>query len=415
MDNRILLLESSDFFGRAIKYRLETKLGYQVLWYKTLNKFINPPHDMSKITLAIIDYTLTDSSDGEILNLCHENNIPIILLSDEITHHIQEKIWNLKVIDYVLKGTNHSLDSVVDVTSRYFNNSSIGILVVDDSIESRNHLKKLLKMHRYTVYEASSSEEALDVLNDNYNKIQLVITDHNMPELDGLSLTSQIRKSYPVDRLSIIGISSQGNHTLKIQFIKSGANDFLGKPFISELLYCRITQTLKVVEYFQKIKDLAIIDQLTKLNNRHFLKETGSLFFENARRHKLSLVAAMIDIDDFKKVNDTYGHDAGDVVLKEISTVLKDYVRKSDLVIRYGGEEFLILGNNLDPNHADKFFNTLRTTISRKQIEIGSDTISVTVSIGLCTLIDDTLEQSINKADIKLYEAKTTGKNKVCS
>ncbi len=414
MDVRILLLENSDFFGRAIKYRIETQLGFQVIWYKSLKKFKESGHDYSKIDLGVVDYKLPDSNEGEILNFCHDKEIPIVLLANEITHDIQEKIWTLKVIDYILTGKNYSIDSIIDVTKRYFNNPFIGILIVDNSAESRKHLNQLLSMHRYKIYEAKTGREALDILSDNYDKIQMVITDYIIEDIDGIKLIEKIRKSYPIDRLAIIGISAQGNHTLKIQFIKSGANDFLTKPFISELLYCRITQNLKFVEYFKQIKDLAVIDELTQLNNRHFLKETGVFFFENAKRHNLSLVTAMIDIDDFKNVNDTYGHDAGDLVLKEVSGLLKTYVRKSDLVIRFGGEEFLIIGNNLAPDNAKTYFDKLRELVGNKKINLGRDKISVTISIGVCISDKDSLDEIIVSADKKLYIAKSLGKNRVC-
>ncbi|QEN03705.1 diguanylate cyclase [Thiospirochaeta perfilievii] len=414
MDKRILLLEKNDLFGRAIKYKIESQDEYQVIWYKTYDKFIEAGHDYRKIQLGIIDYNIPDSNDGKILEYFHEIKIPLVLLSEKITHDIQEKIWSLKVIDYILTGNNNSLDSIVDVTNRFFNNPNIGILAVDNSKESRRHLKKLLKLHRYTIYEASTGGEALEILNDNFDKIQMVITDYMVDDIDGLQLTEIIRERYPMDRLAIIGISDRGNHTLKIQFIKNGANDFLSKPFISELLYCRITQNLKVIEYFKQIKELAVIDQLTKLNNRHFLKETGSYLFENARRHDLSLVTAMIDIDDFKYINDTYGHDAGDIVLKEVSLELKSSVRKSDLVIRFGGEEFLIIGNNLDPNRAKEFFEHILKKISERKIYIGKQRITVTVSIGVCTKMKDSLEEIIVSADKKLYIAKSKGKERVC-
>ncbi|MGL1893564.1 MAG: diguanylate cyclase [Spirochaetaceae bacterium] len=414
MGNRILLLENSDFFGRAIKQKIETILGFQVLWYRSIDLLLEANIDYSNIDMAILDFELPQDGGPLSLDLCFKHKIPTVLLANSITHDIQEKIWNLKVIDYILKGHHHTSDSLIDVIRRYFNNPNTGILVVDESKESRDHLKELLHIHKYKIYEATNGLEAIEVLNDNYNKIQLVITDYIMPKLDGLELTSKIRKSYPIDRLAIIGISAQGNHTLKVQFIKSGANDFLNKPFISELLYCRITQNLKIVEYFQEIKNLAIVDQLTKLNNRHFLKETGPLFFENAVRHNLHLVTAMIDIDDFKAVNDTYGHDCGDLVLKEISHELKESIRKSDLAIRYGGEEFLIIGNDLDPERAFNFFDALRQRIFNKVIILGNEKVNISVSIGLSFDKKDSLENMINNADKKLYEAKTSGKNRVC-
>ncbi len=414
MDERILLLESNFFLGRSIKYGIETKLGFQVLWYKSYEQFISTNHDFNKIDLAIIDYDISRNDENKVLDYCHSENVPIVLLADTITHDIQEKIWTLKIVDYILKGNNYSLETVFDITKRFFNNPEIGVLVVDNSLESRDHLRSLLSLHRYKIFETDNSYNAIEIINDNFNTISVVLIDYDLKDKNGLELTAEIRKQYPVDRLAIIGISAQGNHTLKISFIKNGANDFLSKPFISELLYCRITQNIKIIEYFREIKQLAVIDQLTTLNNRHFLKEIGGYFFENAKRHKLSIVAAMIDIDDFKLVNDTYGHDAGDTVLKEISMELKHFMRKSDIVIRFGGEEFLILANNLDTKIAMDFFNNLRVLIEHREIELSDKKINVTVSIGISYRQSDTLEELIINSDKKLYEAKATGKNRVC-
>lgn len=413
MKQRVLLVENNEYFGRAVKHKIETILDYQVLWYHTLDNLIKDDLDYTYIDLALVDYELPNSENGEVFNICHQNKIPTILLSSEITNEVQERIWSLKIIDYIIKGSHHSIDSIIATLKNFFNNPNVGILIVDNSIESREHLKKLLSTHRYKVFEANDITETLKALKEN-SCIHLVITDHLIPDLNGLELTIEIRKKYPIDRLSIIGLSAQGNHALKIQFIKNGANDFLNKPFISELIFCRITQNLKIVEYFHQLKKLALLDQLTNLNNRHFLRETGQIIFENAKRNGIFLVIAMIDIDNFKQVNDTYGHDAGDIVLKRIASILKESIRKSDIAIRYGGEEFVIVGNNFNPKNALAFFNKLRMKIKNTNILINDINITVSVSIGLCLDKLETLEHMINKADSNMYEAKTTGKNRVC-
>lgn len=413
MKQRVLLVENNIYFGRTVKHKIETVLDFQVIWFQKLNDLIKEKPDYSNIDIALVDYELPDSKNGEVITICHEKKIPTILLSSEITNEIQEKIWSLKVIDYILKGSHHSIGSILDILKRFFNNPNVGILIVDSSPESRDHLRKLLSIHRYKVFEADNQKEALEILGKN-SCIHLVITDHLETDLDGLNLTIEIRKRYPIDRLSIIGLSAQGNHSLKIQFIKNGANDFLTKPFISELMFCRISQNLKIVEYFHQLKELALLDQLTKLNNRHFLRETGQIIFENAKRNGTFLVIAMIDIDNFKQINDTYGHDAGDIVLKKIASILKESIRKSDIAIRYGGEEFVIVGNNFNPKNALSFFNKLRMKIKNTNISIDNRDITVSVSIGLCLEKLETLEHMINLADTKMYDAKTTGKNRVC-
>lgn len=412
-EKKILLLENSNFFGRAIKQQLETHLGLQVIWYRTYTELRELKIDLSKIELSLIDYDLPDSKNGETLNICSQNNIPIILLTTEINHNIQEKIWSYKVIDYILKGTSHSIESIIDIINRFFTNHNKEILVVDNSEESRNHLKSILHIHRYSIIEAESEEEALNILDKNSN-IHMVVTDYQPPSLDGLSLTNKIRKKFPVDRLAIIGISAQGNHSLKIQFIKNGANDFINKPFVSELLFCRVIQNLKIVEYFHELKDMALFDQLTQLNNRHYLRETGNVFFENSKRNGCFLIAAMIDIDDFKKINDNFGHETGDIVLKHIATILKNSVRKSDIICRYGGEEFIVIANNLNPKNALTFFDNLRLKIKENSIIIKSKKINLTVSIGVCLEKLGSLDEMINNADVKMYQAKTSGKDKVC-
>lgn len=413
MNKRVLLIESSSFFGRAIKHKIETQLESQVIWFEDQTSFTKENIDINKIDIALINHNTPEFENSDIIETCFNKDIPTVILTKEITNEIQEKIWSLKILDYILKGTNHSVDNIIDTLSRFFNNCSTGILLVDNSLESRNHLRGLLEKHRYKVYESSSGEEALTLLQEK-DSIKLVITDHLTPNLDGLRLTCEIRRLYPLDRVAIIGVSAQGNHSLKIQFIKNGANDFLNKPFISELFFCRVIQNLKIVDYFHQLKNLALLDQLTKLNNRHFLRETGQMLFENSKRNGGFLVIAMIDIDNFKNVNDTYGHDIGDIVLKNVATILKDTIRKSDIAIRYGGEEFVIVANNFNPKNALTFFDRLRNKINCKNIVVEGDTLHVSVSIGICIEKMNRLEDMINRADEKMYEAKRSGKNRVC-
>lgn len=412
-DKKILLIENSNYFGRVLKHRLETSLGKQVVWLKNLDELNESNLNLSNFNICLFSFSTDSHEQGITLNNFFEINLPVVLLVDEVNHEIQEQIWSYRVIDYVLKGSIHSIENIMDIINRFFTNHLREILIVDNSKESRNHLKQILNVHRYTVIEASNIEEALKIL-DNNKKIHMVITDYQPPLLDGLEITKEIRKKYSVDKIAIIGISARGNHSLKVQFIKSGANDFITKPFISELLYCRVIQNLKIVEYFQKLKDMALVDQLTELNNRHYLRETGSIIFENAKRNGSFMATAMIDIDDFKQINDLYGHDIGDIALKHLASLLKSSIRKSDLVCRYGGEEFIIIANNLNPKNALSFFEKIRTKIQINSIILKNIKINLTVSIGICLEKQDDLDQMINIADEKMYEAKKTGKNRVC-
>ena len=168
-----------------------------------------------------------------------------------------------------------------------------------------------------------------------------------------------------------------------------------------------------MLDQFVAIEEASRRDELTGLNNRRFLFDTGNTLFANAKRNKLALIAAMVDVDHFKAVNDTHGHAAGDQVLKHIGTILKKRFRSADVVARFGGEEFCILCSNMDSSQVFKIFDGLREDIQNTEIRIDDLHIRVTVSIGVCLELLDSLDAMIKKADTLLYEAKRKGRNRV--
>jgi diguanylate cyclase (GGDEF)-like protein len=152
------------------------------------------------------------------------------------------------------------------------------------------------------------------------------------------------------------------------------------------------------------------------LYNRRYFFEVAQTLYANASRQNLSLAVAMLDIDFFKKTNDTYGHKAGDAALQHIAWFLKERFRKTDLVARFGGEEFCILTCNIEPERILKIFDDVRAMIAQLEIPVDHHTLRVTVSIGICTQLKPSLELMINEADARLYEAKNQGRNRViCS
>jgi diguanylate cyclase (GGDEF)-like protein len=245
--------------------------------------------------------------------------------------------------------------------------------------------------------------------------VSLVLTDYNMPNMDGFELTKQIRSRYRRDEMSIIGLSDQANSFLSAQFIKYGASDFINKPFLNEEFYCRVSQAIETIEHVNQIKDLSNKDFLTGLYNRRYFFETGSTLFANAQRQHINLSIALLDIDFFKKINDTYGHDAGDVVLQHLSAIMQKRFRKTDIVARLGGEEFCILLVNDHCEESFTIFDNLRKTIAESEAVVNGIHIRFTVSIGVCTRLANSLEEMIKQADLLLYQAKEGGRNRVKS
>ncbi len=174
--------------------------------------------------------------------------------------------------------------------------------------------------------------------------------------------------------------------------------------------------SIKIRRLNKQLKNLSLRDQLTGLYNRRFLTEFFSTYESTITRHNITTAVAMADLDNFKKINDTYGHQAGDEALKNVSTIAKTiFKRKSDLIIRYGGEEILIIAQDINYSNAYDILEEFRASVESLDIVFGKNTIKITISIGWCIIPEDTkeLQEAIRFADLALYEAKSLGKNRV--
>ena len=268
----------------------------------------------------------------------------------------------------------------------------------------------MLESQFFTVIEESSGKNVLKILEEN-DDVKLVLTDYNMPEIDGIELLNRIREIYSMDKLSIIGISAYGNSVVSANFLKEGANDFIYKPFSDEEFKLRINQNMEMLEYINTLKDISSKDFLTGLYNRRALFDIGNNLFENAKRGNIEITVGIVDIDNFKLINDKFGHYFGDIVVQNVAEILLKNFRASDLVARFGGDEFCIISVNLHKANSYQHFDKIRATIENKTIVTNKGNINMTVSIGITNSILKNLEETINMADIMLYEAKKNGRN----
>jgi diguanylate cyclase (GGDEF)-like protein len=394
-----------------IKSKIEEELHLEV---HTASSFSEAKSILNKENIeylvCLVGLYLPDAPDGEIVDYMLSRGMPTIVFTAEVSAEIRDKIWSKNVIDYVLKDSGRSIDYVVNLIKRIHNNTRIKILVVDDSRAAREKIMDMLAVQKFQVVSASNGEEALGILSGDPG-IRMIITDFNMPGMDGLELLKKVRGKYSREEIAVIGMS--GDNLLSAKFIKMGANDFLSKNFFVEEFYCRINQNIELLEHIEEIRDASNRDFLTGLYNRRYFYEVGNKLFENAKRKNLTITVAMLDIDFFKKVNDAYGHDAGDIVLKTIAQILKTRFRASDIVARFGGEEFCIMATNMRDDSIKEVFENLRKTVQESEIAMEGTRIRVTTSIGICTKLSDSLENMVKIADSLLYKAKESGRNRV--
>lgn len=409
---RVLIVEDSMMIAEAIRREIYSKLHF------TCDVALNFQQARKKVEevgqdyfIAILDLNLPDAQEGEIVDYVLARNIPSIVFTGTFDDEIRDKMMAENVLDYVVKEGPQAVEYLIHTIHRIYKNQFHKVMVVDDSSTSRNHLISLLKTQRFMVLEAKNGKQALQVLKENPD-IRLVITDYNMPVMDGFELISKIRQNYSRNQMAIIGISAYGTGLLSAKFLKKGANDFIVKPFLKEELNSRINQNIEMLEYIEEIKRTSNVDYLTGLYNRRYFFQVGEKIFENARRQNFSMCVALIDIDHFKKVNDTYGHYSGDIVLKYIGNLLAEDLRSADVLARFGGEEFCLITTNMDSEKANVLFERLRKLVAKQEIPTEQEKISLTVSIGVTTTLADTLENTINIADKLLYKAKDNGRNR---
>ena len=361
---------------------------------------------------ALLDLNLPDAPNGEIVKLANANKIPAVILSSTQNQELKDSVMKKDVVDFIIKDDPSSIKFALNAIQRTLKNYDTTILVVDDSATYRQMLKESLSRIHLNVLEATDGLKALEIIKNNKN-ISLVITDYEMPNMNGTELTYALRTEYKKDELAIIAMSSLTKEEVVNKFLRFGANDFINKPFTHSEVVTRINANLELIDLFTTLKDLANKDFLTGMFNRRYFFDSGIPIFKKNKRKMYPLAVAMIDIDKFKKINDTYGHNVGDDAIKEIKVILDKNLRESDLVARFGGEEFCILLEEINLHNVKKLFEKIRALFEVNVIKTDGFEISYTVSTGICFGVGDSLDTMIQISDEALYEAKTTGRNRV--
>ncbi|GAA0856404.1 diguanylate cyclase [Aliiglaciecola litoralis] len=409
MKFKVLLIEDNEASMRVLK-RVIGKANLDVVTASTLAeaKVIFESTSPEAYLCAVIDYTLPDAPNGQAIDYAIEAFIPAVVITSRINKEVRDHILSKQVVDYIPKQNAQMFEYLTRLLARLEKNKHIGVLVVDGSRSSRSKMSSLLSRHNFITYNAANAQQSLELLHD-HPDIKLMITDETLPDMTGVQLVAETRKLYDKDQLSIIGVSSNRSASLLASFIKSGANDYLNRPYCHEEFFCRIVQNVEYIEQIEAIRQAANSDYLTGLpNRRHFFNQVSNTI----RRGLGCMSLALMDLDNFKNINDTFGHDYGDVVLKEVARMIMRHFSRFH-VSRFGGEEFCIFLPNIEHEHAIKLLNDFREDISKKVIKSKTIRHSCTLSIGVTNKQNRTIESMLSIADQHLYAAKAGGRNQV--
>ncbi|MFC4729174.1 diguanylate cyclase [Coralloluteibacterium thermophilus] len=409
---KVLLVENSKIFRQMVSTAIREKLDLEVVACATLAEARAALARGDTFFLALTGLVLADGEAEDIVSLFVGHGLPMAVVTGVFDAEVRQRVVTRPIVDYVLKDTPGAVDYLVWLVRRLERNRRIAALVVDDARSAREHSAAMLRMYGFRVVEASGGAEALRIMAAE-PAIRLVVCDHEMPGMTGVEFTRRLRTSRSRDAVAVIGVSSIDRASLVAEFLKSGANDFLHKPFSREEFFCRISQNVDNLELIGSLQDLATRDFLTGLANRRSLFERGQALFLQTREADRPLAVAMLDIDFFKKVNDSVGHDGGDVALKAVAGAVAQHAGPQDLAARLGGEEFCLLLPDRDAASAAVLLDGLRRHVEELAVPFEGGTIALTVSIGLCAGHRESLHAMLAEADRALYLAKAAGRNRL--
>ncbi|MBU4304162.1 MAG: diguanylate cyclase [Candidatus Omnitrophica bacterium] len=287
------------------------------------------------------------------------------------------------------------------------------ILIVEDNPADMKFLKETLEREKYETICSKNGEGVFPLLES--NPPDLVILDILLPDIDGFDVCRRIRQNDLFISLPVLFYTTISTINEKLIGLEVGASDFLTKSADERELLIRIRNLLNAKKKIDKIVKLSFYDELTEIYNRRYFYHRLRDECERSKRYKRNFCCAIMDIDYFKTINDTFGHPTGDRVLKEVAEVTRSNIRTADVLCRYGGDEFAVLLPETDLPGACVTTERVRRFIANLEAENGEKPHHVTISCGISVFSESIkdMNELMSQADNALYKAKQEGRNQI--
>ena len=276
------------------------------------------------------------------------------------------------------------------------------ILIVDDSVEVLEKTKALLTKVGYSVECATTGEEALLYLNE--NMVDLVLLDINMPSMNGYDVCLKIRQRFALDDLPVVFLTSREDSDSVAKGFMAGASDFVSKSAVSEILLARVNVHIRLARSLRNLRDISLTDDMTGCFNRRHGMFSLREWFSRAKRYGTQFAIIYFDLNGLKGINDKYGHQAGDLLLRSVSSAVKKVLRETDLLFRMGGDEFLVICPETDKKGALVCAERMQKAVS--EITIVDKKSSFAYGIAHSSEDYKEVDDMIHSADVSMYEMK---------
>ena len=408
---KILIVEDNKSLAQLIAKKItsDTEFEVDIAYSMQESKLFTRAN---KYFLVILDVNLPDAPNGEVIDFMLANDQASIVLTSDTNTDLRKEILNKNIIDYVRKGGIEDIQYVISTINRLSKNRQHKVMVVDDSMIFRKQMTKMLHNLFFHVYVCAHGEEAINTLDENPD-IKIVLTDYNMPVMDGLELTQEIRRTYSKNDLSIFMLSSKSNEEESALFLKRGANDFIKKPFSKEEFSCRLNNAIEALENVQTLTNHAKRDFLTGVYSEKYFNEYAGKFFEEANHDGKPFALAVLGIDQLDQIK-KHGTEETERAIVVFSEILTSNTEYRDMVAHFGDGVFVILIQDLVDDNVSGVLERIRSKVKGHFIEFKDTSfIDLTTSIGYCTAHDNRYEDMLDTADMMHYNAMNAGGNKV--
>ncbi|CDG57648.1 Putative two-component response regulator [Campylobacter coli 76339] len=410
MNKKILLIDDNKMLGKLLAKKIQTTLNCEVDIVFSLAETKALPDDEYFLTFA--DLCLPDAPNGEVVDYVLTKNWPVIVLTASNDKATKDKFMDKDILDYIFKESDTCIDQIIDSIVKLERYAKTKVILALSKLPERNEIKKILTQRKFNVLAAAHGEEAMSYLNDN-NDVKLIIADANMPVISGSELLSEVRTRFGDHDLGVI-ILGDKDDALESSLLINGANEYLIKPLNKESFNCRLDRCLNYMANMQFLSIYNNLDPISGVKNSNALLNCVEDYLNEISGKEEEFAFAFLDIDNLRNLNEEYGYEVGDKIVKICADEASNEVKGRDIVGRYSAEKICIVLKNVSQERAIKILSRIRVNIKKAGILVNLDEVFFTASIGVVfAKSGDQFETLINKASEALSQAKANGKDRV--
>lgn len=406
--NTVLVVENSNTQARIITEHIESITPFDTMVVNSMDELESKLADNGDdVFIAVLNLNIKGAPDGEAVDYVLARKIPCIVLTSTFDEEIRNRFIEKSVLDYFNKSSHEDLEEMVALIRRIHSNHEIKVVVAEDNSTARKIMQRLLERLNFTVLAGNDGAEALELIKANPD-VKMLLTDYEMPKLDGFELVSEVRKTHSRDQMSILGVSAHDSGAITAKFLKRGANDFLKKPFEVEEFSWRVTNNLNELERVRSIKDAYSRDSLSGFFNLNYFLDRGRDIYDEARKGGATLIVAAFNIDNMLEVNARYGWDGGFAAIKKTASLL-DQQSLGWMLTARSESGFYIIADDLEALKRD--LSAVKAALASTEIVSGVDRFMVSASFTISKGGSGSLDETLSKAAMGLKELQAKGVN----